>query len=357
MTSTTTGTDGRTIVRLSDPGELIAAVPHLLSFRPGSSVVLLNHSGGGHRRIVPVIRADLPDESFEPEAVRELVRAVLRHPGGGVTVVVVGSGPGHRAPPGDVPHRRLVRRLISALKDDRPVDHVLWVPEIRGGARWRCYHGDCGPGVVPDDRDTVMAATMAARGWVPYASREELERQLEPDDSAAITRRRHMLEAALDELDDRSRTPGRFDDEKSAEHLSAVRAALARAVAGDFTLSDGDVVSLALALSDGRVRDRCLTTADEPDEAASRAAERLWLELVRRTPPPERAGPATLLAYAAYRRGDCVLASLALDNALTAHPGHGLAEPLKQALEHHITPDALRRVTEFQEGGLMSRDP
>ncbi|GAA3819469.1 DUF4192 domain-containing protein [Amycolatopsis tucumanensis] len=453
MTSTTTntGTDGRITVRISDPGELIAAVPHLLTYRPGPSVVLLNH-GGRERMITPVIRADLPDEACEPDMAGDLVRAVLRHPGAGVTVVIIGRHPGHRAPPGRLPHHGLARRLTSTFGNaGRPVDHALWVPEIRGGARWRCYHERCLRGVLPDDRETVLAATMATSGQVTYGSREEMARLLDPDDPAAITRRQHMLDEAIDNgLTRPSPTgpaskaqqptaastvkakrgaalgafteaksagptakggaaPGRrgeaesaepaagglagwhaamggaepgwcgeaesaesagggpagwhaamggaepdwFGEAQSAEHLAVVRAALARAVAGDFDLSDEDVVSLAMALSDLTVRDRCLTTADPPGDPPSTAAERLWLELVRRTPMPERAEPAVLLGYSAYRRGDGVLAALAFDNALAAHPGHRLAELLRICLSHQLPPDTLRRLSDCQEGGLM----
>ncbi|WP_116101620.1 DUF4192 domain-containing protein [Amycolatopsis thermalba] len=360
MTSTTTstGTDGRITVRISDPGELIAAVPHLLSYRPGPSVVLLNHSRGRKRRIIPVIRADLPDETCEPDATRELVRCVLRHPGAGVTVLIVGCRPGHRAPPGTLPHHRLAHRLVAECEAaGRPVDHALWVPEIRGGAPWRCYHEDCRPGVLPDDRETVLAAAMAANGQVTYGSREELARQLVADDPAAIERRDRLLAAAADDARPDAPAMGSSGVAEPAGHVAVVRAALARAVAGDFDLSDEDVVSLAMALSDLRVRDRCLTTAEPPGEPPAAAAERLWLELVRRTPPPERAEAAVLLGYAAYRRGDGVLAALAFDNALAAHPGHRLAELLQICLTRQLPPDALRRLSHCQEGGLMPPPP
>ncbi|NIH79419.1 DUF4192 domain-containing protein [Amycolatopsis viridis] len=355
MTSTTTtGTDGRIIVRISDPGELVAAVPHLLSFRPGPSVILLNHSRGRERRIIPVIRADLPGEPHERDVVRELVDRLLRHPGAGVTVVIVGSRLGHRARPGELPHRSLTQRLITALDEaGRPVDHALWVPEIRGGAPWTCYHDDCGAGVLPDDRETVMAATMATRGWVTHDSREELVRQLDPDDPAALDRRQRLLDDAVEAL----AGTGRSAEEERAGRLAVVRAALGRAVRGDFDLSDDDVVLLAMALSDLKVRDRCLTTAEPPGEPAAIAAERLWLELVRRTPPPERAEAAVLLGYAAYRRGDCVLAGLAFGNALAAHPGHRLAELLQICLHRQLPPDALGRLSRAQEGNLMPTDP
>lgn len=46
-------------IRLADPSELIAAVPHLLGFHPTSSVVLLALHG---KRLGLTLRADLVDD-------------------------------------------------------------------------------------------------------------------------------------------------------------------------------------------------------------------------------------------------------------------------------------------------------
>lgn len=350
--TTTTGANGRISVHLSDPGDILAAIPHLLSFRPGPSMVLLSYAPGRERRIATVIRADLPDDSGEPDAVRALVLSLLRHPGAGVSVVIIGRGPGHRAPPGEVPHRRLAHRLVDALqRAGRPVDHALWVRELRGGAPWRCYVGQWPPGTLPDPGGTVLAAAVVRSGRVTFDSREELERLLAPDDPAVIDQRQRMLDEAVASLAERSPTAAIQEAE------DVVRAALARAVEGDYDLSDADVVSLAMALSDHRIRDRCLTTATPSATPGADAAERLWLELVRRTPPPERAEPAVLLAHAAYLRGDGVLAGHALETALEADPGHRLAELLSLALTSHLPPETVRRLGETQQGGLMPPKP
>lgn len=79
-----------------------------------------------------------------------------------------------------------------------------------------------------------------------------------------------------------------------------------------------------------------------------------WQTLARGLPAPERAAPATLAGYAAYVAGNGALASIALDEALTARPGYRLAGLLQRALVHHAPPELLRSLTGHDEIGLLS---
>jgi outer membrane biosynthesis protein TonB len=129
------------------------------------------------------------------------------------------------------------------------------------------------------------------------------------------------------------------DSDRTRARLDAVRAAIAAAVATPPTLSDADVIRLAKALSDHRIRDTCLDFDELPDVAA---AERLWTALARATPPPEGAEPACLLAFSAYARGDGVLAGIALTRAEAADPGHRLSSLLRSALTLGLAPGKIR---------------
>ncbi|NUT46190.1 MAG: DUF4192 domain-containing protein [Saccharothrix sp.] len=100
-------------------------------------------------------------------------------------------------------------------------------------------------------------------------------------------------------------------------------------------LTDHEVADLAVALSDYTVRDACIATT-AGDHAL--AAEKLWTDLTRQFPAPERAEPATLLAFSAYLRGDDVLAAVAVECAESAFPDHRLAELLRAALEVQMPP-------------------
>jgi uncharacterized protein DUF4192 len=117
--------------------------------------------------------------------------------------------------------------------------------------------------------------------------------------------------------------------------LSALRPGSAR------RLEDDEVAAIGWALRDADVRDRALELALGPDSAA---AEALWVECVRRSPPPLDAAPATLLAVCAWLRGDGALAGVALDRAAAGDPGYPLAALLRDGLASCVPPDALRRM-------------
>jgi hypothetical protein len=139
--------------------------------------------------------------------------------------------------------------------------------------------------------------------------------------------------------------------------LAAVRTALDDAAAGRLALEDEDVVRLGLALGDLRVRDRCLewTVDAVGDEPQAAALEQLWAALARETPDPESAEPATLLALAAFLRGNGGLANVALERAQRAWPGHRLSGLLATAIGAGLSPSRLRGV--LREGEADDRDP
>ncbi|MFC4001951.1 DUF4192 domain-containing protein [Prauserella oleivorans] len=326
---TTSSTTGATTVDLRSPGQLIAAVPHLLGFRPSHSLLLVAHRGTAGDRVGHVLRADLPPPADAASLAWTLRTPLLAGDTTGVTVIVVG---GEESPPGPLPPRR---DLPDAVADaGLAVLHALWTPEIRPGARWLCYDDAGCHGELPDPGSSVLAAVTAHAGLVTYSSREAMQRQLDADDPAALARRAALLELAADAED--GLQPGAA--------FAVVGAALGKVARGEPVFSDREVVELARALSRTEVRDACLATALPPGGPRAVTAERLWLTLVRATPAPERAEVATLLAYSAYVRGDGPLAGMAVTNALDAHPGHVLAGLLKQALAHSTPPAKLARL-------------
>ncbi|WP_236788647.1 DUF4192 domain-containing protein [Amycolatopsis sp. GM8] len=336
MTTTTKILPGGGVgVSLSDPAQLIAAVPPLLGFRPADSIVLLGLGGPGGSRVGPVVRGGLPTAEHENEAVQTLLPLLLDHHVGTVVIVLIGRNPAHPPPSSGPPHRQLVDRLREALAGvGWQVPYPLWAQEIRKGARWAAYDdGQCG--VLPDDTSTVTATAFTAAGQVTFGSREELARLLVPDDAPALARRAKLLTAATDVLSSFT------DDELLVrEGFEVVRVALNRMRRRELSFSDNQVVGLALALSQTPIRDTCL--ALPLVEHTCLDAERLWLELVRRTPAPERAEPAALLCYSAYQRGEGALAGLAVDNAREANPGHTLAALLSTCLSRGVHPDRIR---------------
>ncbi|EHR62457.1 DUF4192 domain-containing protein [Saccharomonospora cyanea] len=319
-------------IDLRDPGELLAATPHLLGFEPSNSVVVVGHRGTAGTRIGNIVRADLPPAGGEADLARQLL-GPLTHQSVAATVAIIGG----RRPPGSAgPPAAAVAAAVGKVFEQAglPVLHALWVPEIRAGAPWRCYEESCCAGHLPDPGSTVMAAVSAHAGLVTHSSRAAMERQLQPVASDVLARRAAMLSRRVGD--------GPRDDVASLRRgRAAVRTVLARAWKGTLLLSDTEVVELAVALSLPQVRDACLATALPAGSVGAVTAERLWLLLTKHTPAPERAQPATLLAYSAYVRGEGALAGMALDAAQAADPHHLLSQLLRQALQHGLPPEKL----------------
>ncbi|MGB8198585.1 MAG: DUF4192 domain-containing protein, partial [Pseudonocardiaceae bacterium] len=132
-------------IRLSDPSELIAAVPHLVGFHPHDSVVLLALHG---RRLGLTLRADLVDNDQAPLLAEQLLVPIARQRPTGVALVVIG---GDLTPNGDPPYRALVDALESVLTGaELPVVHAVWAAQTVCGAPWRCYGAPLCAGEVAD---------------------------------------------------------------------------------------------------------------------------------------------------------------------------------------------------------------
>lgn len=312
---TTSTPPGTARALLTDPAQLIAALPYLLGFTPADSVVLLGHRPPG-TRIGLILRADLPPRDLVAEQADALAPRFRVDDHTGVTLVIVG---GRAGPDGELPHAELAEELGRALKEyELPVMHPLWTPEIAAGAPWACYREPTCGGLLPDPRDTVVAATTTNAGFVSFPSRDDVLALMEPRSPAALVRRRALLSRAT--------PPADPDDVLAA--AAEVRAAFFRHRRAEGPPSDDQAVRLAHALRVPKVRDACLATAVPSESPVAVAAMSLWLELVRELPAPHRADAAALVAYAALMRSEGALAGMALTNALEACPEHVLAQLL-----------------------------
>src|SRR5699024_5348799 len=254
----------------SDPAQLLAAIPHLMGFHPAESVVLV-----GHRPTEPpvlgwLLRGDLPPEDFEAEQAAEMAARLALSDAFGVTIVVIG-GTADAVTVRQPPHGSLVEALRTACAGAQlRVLHALWTPEIRADAAWRCYQdADC-HGRLPDPGSSTLAATMATTGRVTFDSRSDLADLLTPDSAESLARRSALLNTAVDRFDsddDGDQWPSPENNgcacadcpcevatDVFERHSVAVGRALLRQRAGTFEHCDAEVVRLALALSDVRVR-------------------------------------------------------------------------------------------------------
>jgi hypothetical protein len=326
--------DGPLRLRLHEPGELVAAVPHLLGFRPVASMVLVAvHGTGRRRRLGAIGRADLPAPADLEAVVTSCAQRMVPTGPDEVTVIVVAEGRD-----GPVPPRPDVADAVRAVFTDRGVGVPtrLWVPRIAAGAPWRCYPPcDCA-GTVAATEDSPVAAATAWLGQVTYGSRAELEATLAP--VAASPRLRELVDAELEAavLDRELGGPA-----AARRDLVAVRAARDEVAAGR-ALGDVELARLAAALRDPGVRDTVMGWALDPDETVAVATEQLWTVLVRVLPAPEVAEPAVLLACALLARGGTALVGVALERARHADPGHRLTRLVEALLATGAGPDALR---------------
>ncbi|WP_219413407.1 DUF4192 domain-containing protein [Pseudonocardia nigra] len=335
---------GADTVTVRNPGELIAAIPAVMGFRPRESLVVLALGGAAGRTLGLTLRADLPPPEHAADVADTVVRTVLRDRPAGAAVIVVAGRTG-----ADPPHAALVDLVVRGLqRQDVPVPTVMWVESITGGTRWACY-GPCGcTGVLPDPASTAYVAAAVASGTVVRDDRGDLERMVAPADPERIRRREELLVRAVDELVARHVLDIGPDGDGAAHEavagadgtaVAVVDTAIVEASAGRLDLDDERVVSLAIALGDPAVRDVALLRCAGP---APLAAERLWTALVRETPDPEAAEPAALLAVSALLRGDGALANVAIDRAERAWPGHRLAGMLSALVATGPHPDEVR---------------
>jgi hypothetical protein len=315
-------------IRLTDPSELIAAVPHLLGFHPHDSVVILTLQG---KSLGLTMRADLVAPDQAPRLAEQLLLPIARAWPTGIALVVVGGNVGADA---DLPHRALVHALRDVLAGaGLAVMLAAWTTETKHGAPWRCYDDSLCTGTVADPATSPLAAATVAAGAVTFGSREEMVELLAAEDPVALQRRAALLDAADAEHPMSARLVKR--------RIAQLRQLHRAAAAGDVILTDRVLAEVASALCDHRVRDACLPWCLG---SGAVAAERLWLSLIRATPAPERAEPAALLALTAYLRGDGAMAGVALDAAQHACPHHSLSGLLRAALDGGLPPELVRGV-------------
>ncbi|MGY1601518.1 DUF4192 domain-containing protein [Geodermatophilus sp. SYSU D00815] len=327
-------------VRLSDPGEVAAGLPHLLGFRPAESVVVVALGGDSGGRVGLTVRMDLPPPRHAEAFAAALTRSIATDDPTAVLLAVVSEA---RDEPGgaDLPHRPLVHALVVTLgAAGIPVRDALLV---RGGRWWSydCAHPCCRPGAgtpLPEGVSPLAAASVAT-GQVVARSRDELGARLQTLDGLDRAAVREACAALVPTLRSRARDAGWTAVEDEA--WRAVEAAVRRRRLGAPApaLPAQELAAVLWGLVRSPLRDRALGLALGDDAAA---AEVLWTECTRRAPLGLAAAPATLLAVCAWLRGDGAMAGIALEHALDADEDYRLAQLLRAALTECVRPDELR---------------
>lgn len=343
-------------VKLSDPGDVLAAVPHMVGFHPTDSLVLITvHRAPSSQRLGMTLRIDLPVVDAPDDFVEYVSTGpISSQDADAVILAVVGgrdrepsaSGDGPAVPrprEGEPtselgpPFPKLIDMLGTAFEEvGLPVLHAVWTPEIRTASPWCCYTDDR-VGKVPDPGASPLAAAMAVAGSVTFAARKDLVELLAPEQDGSIARRSARLDAMYEDTEQE-----RTCSDSPESEMRIVLAAIRRTAEGS-ALTEDDLVRVLIALSDHRVRDLALGTSRT---SLATAAEQLWVTLVRKAPSPELAEVASLLAFSAYLRGDGALAGIALERIEGSRPQHSLGALLRQALSAGLPPSDLEVIAD-----------
>lgn len=317
---------------LTSPDDILGAVPFLLGFHPADSLVVVAFAGGGARgRLRVTTRWDLPLPSGAlDQFVPLLRREEVTH------VILAGFGPGALVTPAvDEVVRLLGEAGIAVVEALRAEGARYW--------SYVCPRAECCPpeGRAYDSVAGQVATRAISEGLVALPDRESLEQTVAPLRGAARDRMRDVTRLVAADVRARlvgAADPGRVPAEFVADGLARVRGAVA-GFAARGRLPDHEAARLGIDLAVIRVRDEAWTLMDDDSQDTHLA---LWLDLTRRLETPFVPPVASLLSAAAWRRGDCALAGIAVERALAADPAYSMANLLAQGLRQLISPLVLR---------------
>lgn len=355
-----------TTIRVADPAELIAYVPHRLGFRPEESIVLVSLRGeDGRVGLVARMSVDDVGDGGDHLLVRH-----LGSDGASRVVQIVYSDDGSGRPRARAATiARRVEALVGATVG--PVD--TWWVSGSGYGCLDCRHDDpCPPAgrSLVELESTEVGAHMVVAGSVVADSRAEAY-DLPPVDAA----RRRAVRAAVQ----RARTRrARGEESWLRDGLASWRRAVEARDVGA-VVPPAVVGRVACGLEDIRLRDAVLLhlVRGEMDLVDRTAAGAAGPDVTERTgaaiaaivdpelgTPPDpmllgpgrevleevavacdgtaRAAAATLLALVAWWEGDGGRAGERLREAATADSGYRLAVLLQSALDAGLAPGWLR---------------
>ncbi|MFC4555877.1 DUF4192 domain-containing protein [Georgenia faecalis] len=367
-----------TVLRVSEPREVLAYIPYRLGFVPRESLVLLGLRGP-RNRIGLVIRADLADAGHAvhgPAYAQRLVGHLLDD-GAHDAFVVVYTAEDRASLAGDTPVGRSLAHLRALVDWGDPPGP--WVVGPDGYGVWG-EDVECAPHTDPlrDLEYTQTGATMVLHGHAVAPDRASLavERDAPAPARRAAARAAARAERHYAEVRHRCRTPGAafgVPDER-ARHEGELLAwrrgersrwerLLAAAGRGD-PLPVPELGRMLVGLSDLYVRDDVILSLVGPPPAHLDDAEAItWalsqvfdpgglppepvrtqpgervLESLARCAPRGRAAPAlTLLAWLAWWGGDGARADVLARQALAEDGDQRLAQLIAAATAQGMPP-------------------
>ena len=292
---------------VQSPDELLAAVPHVLGFKPEESIVLVPFGPG-----LPVTRVDLPSSAAEREEIWEAISGPYgRHARSGDRMGILCFTEDRRS--AELASQHLSNRL-ETVGITTPIR--LWTD----GQQWREFNAGATGLQTQATAERVAAATVLSGAAQPASSRASLAASMvgnrEPIAQVIPTAR-----AAAD-----ASTPAAERD-WALDRLEQFHADGNR-------LSDADGARMLVALETIATRDELWENMTKLNHASHMA---IWNDLTRRAPDEVRAAPASMLGFASWLHGDGAKAWCALDQVPSDRP-YSMAAIVASAVQNGIHP-------------------
>ena len=288
----------------TDPSAFLSSLPQLAALPVEHAIVAVVMGQG---QTLGVLHGELDHLDRVVTAARSGVTALkaVRELSGSA-VLLAGFGPPERVDP----HVRAF--LVAAAAEGVPVLEAL---RATGDRYWSylCRESECCP-----SQGRVFAGALPESSDPEVARNVRVTALLEP--VAGVAREEVAEEAAR--VEERVRAASR--GHRIPEMLEVLRREREERVTDPATLA-----KLGVDLLDLRVRDAAWARID-PESASLHV--RLWSRVARHVPRRHRAAPAALVAVAAWQSMDETLARAAVEVALKARPGYGMAVLMERAL-------------------------
>jgi hypothetical protein len=348
-----TRTDVTSLLRLRTPTDLVEAIPYLLGFHPTESLVVV-FLHGSRDRVGVTLRYELPCIGAVGALAHEVAAHAAMHGPDRLVFLIFTDQPRVAA---GLPEWPLVSELLAALGQDAVV--VADAFYVSGGRWWSylCVDPHCCPpeghALPAASAASELAAAAARAGLIALPDRAAVGRMLEPVDGRAQENMEQALADAEGSFIGAVAAAGGVPAWRAAMQAKIWRVLERMPTDGDRLVTDAECAEILVALSDIPIRDACWLAAEQERRDTAMA---LWSRLVRRSVPPYDAAPLFLLGWAAWRRGDGVLARMAAERALVSDPDYRAASLLLDAMNSGVDPRWIPSLAETPDGSGRTED-
>lgn len=325
------------VVRIQDPGDLLAALPYLTGYHLESSLVCVCVRDD---LVGMVARVDLPRTAEEGrEAIESIRPAVTRQSPSGVAVVGYGNADHDPTEAVQVLATGLARTGTKILSEVAVVDGSWWVLSDSG-------RNERQP--VPTADHPVALECRVASGAIPAPGRTVLAERIAAGSRAAHVGRTCAQLNTLTLIEASQAWAEVLTADRPVEDLpNLTLASAARSVERGDGLRDallsrfcGGLIPLEQFPASITAAVALVGLPDDPDPRI--VADRLE-GLCRCLPDPYAVAPATMLAGVHWRAGNGAQARVALGRALGADPDYSLAQLIGQLLDLAVPPPRFAR--------------